>query len=122
MHKAINQMERLNRISIDILAELEEKSLSLESLNLAMEKRQESVDRLSDLAGELKGVQLSKKDSERIDIQLDNFQRLNLKILKTLDDILNNRREEIASTMQQQKAVKSYTISEKPDISYLKQV
>lgn len=115
-------MERLNRISIDILAELEEKSLSLESLNLAMEKRQESVDRLSDLAGELKGVQLSKKDSERIDIQLDNFQRLNLKILKTLDDILNNRREEIASTMQQQKAVKSYTISEKPDISYLKQV
>lgn len=115
-------MERLNRISSDILAELEEKSPSLESLNMAMEKRQESVDKLSELAGELKNVRLSKNDSERIDSQLDNFQRVNLKILERLDDILNNRGKEIASTMQQQRAVKSYSISDKPNISYLKQV
>lgn len=121
MEKIFLQIRRLNSESSQILSELNSENLSLEKLKKSMDARQDSVDELGDLTNGIRINQLSKEDADILNSLFVTFRDLNLKILRGLDEIMSNRRKEIASIAKQQKVVKSYQVSEQPDISYFKQ-
>ncbi len=86
-----------------------------------MDERQKSVDELELLARDFDKNQLSEKDAESIDTLFSKFRELNLKIVQKLDEVMCNRRKQIANAVKQQKVLKSYQVSEQPDISYFQQ-
>lgn len=112
------QLQKLNSRSTRILTELEKKEPSLDTLKNSMVERQKSVDELELLTRDFHKSQLSDQDSELLDTLFSKFRDLNLKILQKLDEVMSNQRKQIASIVKQKKILKSYQVSEQPDISY----
>lgn len=121
MQNVFLQLRRLNSKSTRILSELNEKEPSLETLKNSMNERQKSIDELDLLIPDFQKSQLSKKDAESLDILFSKFRDLNLKIVEGLDEVMRSRRKQIANIVKQQKVLKSYQVSEQPDISYFQQ-
>lgn len=118
MSQLLLQLRRLNSKSHEILSELNKEEPSLELLQDVMDARQHSVDELGILTDGLHKNQLPAEEAENLDQLFLNFRDLNLQIMKSLEEVLNNRREEIATVTKQQKAMKGYQLLEEPDISY----
>lgn len=111
-------IEQLNKISREILIELEKEEPSVELIRYEMKRREEYVNELGELTNEYPPYSLNDQDRSKLKAAIERFAELNRIMQRNLNKLKARQKESLEKVMTHRKALKGYNISKTPDISY----
>lgn len=114
------RLKLINKISRDILSEMNKENPSVELIQQALDHREEAIQGLEEHSTSYRKEDVPSGEQSKLSALFRDFTALNKDLQETFQDTLDQRREMLNDASKQRKAEDGYRVLKKPDISYFK--